>query len=438
MKLKSKMVTLAVLVSLIATSFLTSGFAFVTASREVLPIGPDLQTVEFPFTDVKGHWAEPAIIEMYAKGVMKGYQDSSFRPRQFVTFLEAVVLLDKLLGYEPSDSDADSANYLSQYFNVPQWAAGYVSVALKRDLLVYSDLAKMSLQQPLIRQNAAFLSVRAMGLIKQAKYANIANLSYSDLSKLDNATKAVIAITCDHKIMNGFPNGTFQPSSPLSRAEMAVILSNLASQVPGGNKDQVSGYITSVNSLSSSVSIDDNGKEIKFELPPKYLIYSDFKAALLSRLVTGEYLSIICNEAVDLTVLIASSVSPSEGIPVSIEPVNITLAPETILQWVGSNKIVENYLIKKLDGSIYLLVTRGEKMTGGYNVDIRKVTSFKGDSGNVNYRVWVERTDPTEGDLVNQVISYPYSLVKSEAPQNAVGTVTFVDGFNQKLAEIQP
>ena len=51
---------------------------------------------DVPFSDVKGHWAEAAIMQAYANGRIAGYPDKTFRPNNNITRAEAVTVLNKL------------------------------------------------------------------------------------------------------------------------------------------------------------------------------------------------------------------------------------------------------------------------------------------------------------------------------------------------------
>lgn len=48
-----------------------------------------------PFNDISAHWAEVAINKVYAAGIIKGYNDGSFKPNNKVTRAEAVTMLNK-------------------------------------------------------------------------------------------------------------------------------------------------------------------------------------------------------------------------------------------------------------------------------------------------------------------------------------------------------
>ncbi|MNN01937.1 Cellulosome-anchoring protein precursor [compost metagenome] len=53
------------------------------------------------FTDTPGHWAEAAILKVQAAGIIRGYNDHSFRPDKSLTRAEAVVIMNKVLNLTP-------------------------------------------------------------------------------------------------------------------------------------------------------------------------------------------------------------------------------------------------------------------------------------------------------------------------------------------------
>ncbi|WP_339318730.1 MucBP domain-containing protein [Paenibacillus sp. FSL R10-2734] len=62
------------------------------------------------FSDIKGHWAEKYILSSANKGWIKGYQDGTFKPNQYITRAEAMAfinsVLDRKVKAEGIDEDA--------------------------------------------------------------------------------------------------------------------------------------------------------------------------------------------------------------------------------------------------------------------------------------------------------------------------------------------
>ncbi len=53
------------------------------------------------FTDVDGHWAEAEIHEAAAHGWIRGYDDNTFKPDQFITRAEAMTMINRVLNRVP-------------------------------------------------------------------------------------------------------------------------------------------------------------------------------------------------------------------------------------------------------------------------------------------------------------------------------------------------
>lgn len=56
-----------------------------------------------PFTDTADSWAKEAIEKVYANGIIKGYEDNTFRPTSDVTRAEAVVLLNRTFAIKKAE-----------------------------------------------------------------------------------------------------------------------------------------------------------------------------------------------------------------------------------------------------------------------------------------------------------------------------------------------
>lgn len=74
---------------------------------------------------------------------------------------------------------------------------------------------------------------------------------------------------------------------------------------------------------------------------------------------------------------------------------------------------IERALACKVDGKVYVIVTRGEKPTAGYEVEIDKIT-LESKEDKTNMIVYANFADPTGGENLAQVICYPYAVAKAE------------------------
>ena len=97
-----------------------------------------------------------------------------------------------------------------------------------------------------------------------------------------------------------------------------------------------------------------------------------------------------------------------------LEDKNIPKEIET--QVLPEYRNLERALACIVDDKVYVVVTRGEKTTSGYEVDIDKMIM-----NDDKREVYAAYTDPEEGKAVSQVLTYPYAVAEtglSELPKS--------------------
>lgn len=102
-----------------------------------------------------------------------------------------------------------------------------------------------------------------------------------------------------------------------------------------------------------------------------------------------------------------------------IEPENI---PAQITEVLPNYRMKEKALVCRINDDIYVVVTRGEKNSAGYDVAVDKLTLDTVDGDKI-LTVYAEYTDPKPGDVTAQILTYPFTVVKAdmnELPQKVV------------------
>ncbi|MBU5674986.1 protease complex subunit PrcB family protein [Alkaliphilus sp. MSJ-5] len=87
--------------------------------------------------------------------------------------------------------------------------------------------------------------------------------------------------------------------------------------------------------------------------------------------------------------------------------------PEKIHEILPRYKMLERALAAKVDDQIYVIVTRGEKLTAGYDVDIERIELVK-EENDTRLVVHAVFKDPNPDDLVTQSMTHPYVVAKTE------------------------
>jgi len=95
----------------------------------------------------------------------------------------------------------------------------------------------------------------------------------------------------------------------------------------------------------------------------------------------------------------------------------VQLTEEEIPQSIVKDVIPEYRELERalgclVDGKVYVVVTRGEKPTAGYDLAIQEMKLEKTDTGQ-NLIVRARFIEPPEGEAVPQVITFPYQVAET-------------------------
>ncbi|MGN9167435.1 S-layer homology domain-containing protein [Paenibacillus polymyxa] len=177
-----------------------------------------------------GHWAGDQVQRWSATGQL----DGAVKPDAAITRAEFIVLLNRSLGTFtqelPAVTDVTYAggvkingNGSRTFTDVPasHWAYNELTSAVNAGYISgYAD-NKLKPNGKVTRQEAAAIIGKAIGLTA----GNAADVTkFIDSDKIGSWAKKSVAAVAEQKIINGYPDGKFQPLKPLTRAEAVAIL----------------------------------------------------------------------------------------------------------------------------------------------------------------------------------------------------------------------
>lgn len=82
-------------------------------------------------------------------------------------------------------------------------------------------------------------------------------------------------------------------------------------------------------------------------------------------------------------------------------------APLEVQEWLDEKKGEEKYTIINSDVNTYLVVTMGEKSTGGYDIEVSEIIETE-----EKIIIKVKYLAPSKDHFTIQAITYPYIIVK--------------------------
>ncbi|MGQ5392585.1 S-layer homology domain-containing protein [Paenibacillus sp. M.A.Huq-84] len=123
------------------------------------------------FTDVRsGDWFSRSAAIAAEKGIIKGYEDNTFKPGQELSRLQAMVMAGRLLDYAgvaSRISNEEVKGILSSFADgsaLPEWAARDVAISVKNDIILGTD-AGLDAAGVLTRAQSAAIAIRLEKLL---------------------------------------------------------------------------------------------------------------------------------------------------------------------------------------------------------------------------------------------------------------------------------
>ncbi|MEK4878755.1 MULTISPECIES: S-layer homology domain-containing protein [Paenibacillus] len=119
-----------------------------------------ISTPSVPFGDLKGHKDEQVIRSLLAKGIIKGYEDNTFRPTDIITREEFIQWIVVSQGWPHSKKTTAYGDDMP----VNHWANEYIAAALDHGVLKLTDMSLLYPDEALGRLEMALWAGRALKL----------------------------------------------------------------------------------------------------------------------------------------------------------------------------------------------------------------------------------------------------------------------------------
>ncbi len=180
------------------------------------PTGPQTE-----FKDIVGHWAQSAIEDVTAKGVIKGKENDSFCPEDTVTRAELVAMMVRTL-------ELEKKHYQGEFTDVSaeDWYAGEIQTALEAGII--SKATEFRPDDQITREEMS----KVVAVI--AKKLNIAEelpedyqVNFSDTNMISEWANDYVRFVSYAGLMSGMEDGSFRPHGSATRAEAATVISRM-------------------------------------------------------------------------------------------------------------------------------------------------------------------------------------------------------------------
>ena len=208
--------------------------ALILAICFVLTIGGNAFAASF--SDVQNHWAQAQIEKWADQGLIGGDQDGTFKPNKQVSRAEFVAMTNRAFDIKGTGAGVDFADV-----RATDWFYGEVSKAYY--MAGYQDNT-FKPNQSISRQEAAAILSRLLQLDTAAGSDTLSK--FNDADKIPQWSRGAVAAVVSEGLMGGYPDQTFKPTNPITRAEAVVTLDRAIAKdvIPPITFDGVMGQVT--------------------------------------------------------------------------------------------------------------------------------------------------------------------------------------------------
>ncbi|SFF19563.1 S-layer homology domain-containing protein [Paenibacillus catalpae] len=191
---------LALLIGCCLLTFAVTGYAATKAAYE----------------EADQSWAAPALKAWLDLGWLQGYLDGTIKPEQPVTRAEMISLMNRAFEL------TDSAPLSFQDVTTNDWFYTDIAKAVEEGYISGEDGA-LKPEQFITREEAALMLASIVHLELPREKAP----PFQDKDLILEANRGAIATLAEKGIIKGYPDGTFRPTEPVTRASAVVMIDTL-------------------------------------------------------------------------------------------------------------------------------------------------------------------------------------------------------------------
>lgn len=164
------------------------------------------------FPDMKTHWSRSYVGKIALLDIVDGVPGKGFDPDGAVKVDEFLKLIICALGYRPG-------------VGTEYWAEPYIQLAIENNLIKEGEFADY--KRPITREEMARILVLATMLKEPAPEQSLdelCRLNIRDYTQIGDSFKQSVITAYRLGLINGTPEGVFNPKESLTRAESSVVI----------------------------------------------------------------------------------------------------------------------------------------------------------------------------------------------------------------------
>ncbi|KUK72834.1 MAG: S-layer domain protein [Clostridiales bacterium 38_11] len=180
--------------------------------------GVSISASGLEFNDVENHWAKDSIDQWIEKGLIKGYDDGTFKPNGYITRGEFITLANNVIKSEEEiEINFDDVTEEEWYYKELKKAIFLEYIKGYEDNTFRAD-------QNITRQEVAVILQKIIQLNPSEENALE---SFSDTSDIPEWSRNALQLAVQKGYLTGYEDNTLKASNYITRAESVKVLSNM-------------------------------------------------------------------------------------------------------------------------------------------------------------------------------------------------------------------
>ena len=183
---------------------------------------------ENPFADTNSHWAKDIISYMNKMGIVNGSEENGvfcYRPDGRVTRAEFAVMAVNFLNIDLSEYDDVSLGQFADGEQIPQWAANHVKAAYSHGIIAGKSEGDKLYFSP----SSPITRAEAATIISRMLPSKLktAGTNFADNANIPTWAKKPVEILTASGLLKGYDDNTIKPLNTVTRAEAVTMLYNI-------------------------------------------------------------------------------------------------------------------------------------------------------------------------------------------------------------------
>lgn len=168
------------------------------------------------------HWAASSIAPLLDKKIVAGYEDKTFHPDSSISRAEFASLIVRAEG--AGDASEEVLQKFKDKDQIPPWAKKSVATAASLELIRGDGNGCLRAGDSITRAEVAAVLIRLLS--KEENIQTAAGIQrFKDIT--DHWAASTIALASGQGLVSGYPDNTFQPDKPVTRAEACAMIIRL-------------------------------------------------------------------------------------------------------------------------------------------------------------------------------------------------------------------